>query len=250
MRTETKACRYGKMEYLPNDIYQGRALGIYGEWAEGEMAIFREVLRPGDVAADVGANIGSLTLGMAQVVGPNGAVHAFEPQPELYEILCRNIALNGLAHVVAHREAAGAAPGAIRVPAADYDKPGNFGGVALGGEQGAEVRVVTIDSLGLPRLRLLKADVEGMEADVLAGARETIQRLSPALYVENDRPDKSEALIALILDLGYRCGGTSRRCSIPRISSGKSRTSFPVSYPATCWLCRAQQKPRWCCRRS
>jgi hypothetical protein len=62
-----------------------------------------------------------------------------------------------------------------------------------------------IDDLGLAGCRLLKVDVEGMELSVLKGARELILRAKPVLYVENDRPQLSEALIRYIDSLGYEC---------------------------------------------
>jgi hypothetical protein len=53
-------------------------------------------------------------------------------------------------------------------------------------------------------LRVLKVDVEGMEREVILGARGTIARLQPALYIENDRAERSRALISLVFELGYR----------------------------------------------
>jgi hypothetical protein len=76
--------------------------------------------------------------------------------------------------------------------------------VSIGSAYGEDVPIITIDSLGLPSLRFAKIDVEGMERDVLLGARATIQRLQPVLYIENDRFDRSEALLALLFELGYR----------------------------------------------
>ena len=190
--------------YLLNDAYIGRSLDVYGEYSEGEIDLFRQLLRPGDVAVDAGANIGALTVGMARLVQPGGAIVAFEPQRAIFDILCNNLRLNGLANVTVYRRAVGSEAGVIRVPPLDYGQTENFGGVALGGSLGEEVNVVTIDSLGLPRLRLLKVDVEGMEFDVVTGARATIQRLQPALYIENDRADRSQRLIALLFDIGYR----------------------------------------------
>jgi FkbM family methyltransferase len=204
MQGRTKDCRHGRLTYLLNDAYIGRSLDVYGEYSEGEIALFAQLLRPGDVAVDVGANIGALTVAMARLVQPGGAVVAFEPQRPLFDILCANLRHNGLGHVTAYRRAVGSAAGMIRVPPLDYAQPENFGGVALGGARGEEVNVVTLDSLALPRLRLIKVDVEGMEFDVLSGARTTIRRLQPALYVENDRADRSRRLISLIFELGYR----------------------------------------------
>ena len=190
------------MTYPPHDRYVGRSLQVYGEYSELELEFLRLFLRPGDIGLDVGANIGAITVGLAQKVGPAGAIHAFEPQRAIHDVLCANVAQ--LKNVVVHREAAGAEPGVIHVPPRDYDSVGNFGGVALGGGVGEEVPVVTIDSLKLPRLRLMKIDVEGMEMDVLRGANETIMRCEPALYVENDRDERSEQLISHIFGLGYR----------------------------------------------
>jgi len=204
MQTGTKDCRYGKLMYLLNDAYIGRSLDVYGEYSEGEIDLFRQLLRPGDIAVDVGANIGALTVPMARLVQPGGAIVAFEPQRAIFDILCANLRLNGLGNVSAFRRALGSTSGAIRVPPLDYQRADNFGGVSLGGTSGEEVQLVTVDSLGLPRLRLLKVDVEGMEHAVITGARATIERLKPAIYVENDRPEHSRALISLLFGIGYR----------------------------------------------
>ena len=204
MQTGTKDCRHGKLMYLLNDAYIGRSLDVYGEYSEGEIDLFRQLLRPGDVAVDVGANIGALTVPMARLVQPGGAIVAFEPQRAIFDILCNNLRLNALSNVSAFRRAIGRTTGTIRVPPLDYQRTDNFGGVALGGTSGDEVQLVTIDSLGISRLRLLKVDVEGMEHDVITGARATIERLRPAVYVENDRAEHSQRLISLLFDIGYR----------------------------------------------
>ena len=62
---------------------------------------------------------------------------------------------------------------------------------------------MTIDSLELPRCNLLKADVEGMELSVIRGAAQTIAKFRPVLYVENDRAERSPALIEYLQSLGY-----------------------------------------------
>jgi hypothetical protein len=82
-----RRCRHGTMMYLRQDIYVGRSFAEYGEYSEGEVDLFRQCLRPGDVALDIGANFGSHTIPLAQLVGPGGAVYAFEPQRILFQIL-------------------------------------------------------------------------------------------------------------------------------------------------------------------
>ena len=128
-------------------------------------------------------------------------IHAFEPQGAIHEILRTNVA--PLGNVVVHREAAGAADGNFHAPPRAYDNAEDFGKVVAGGA-GEDVPVVTIDSLSLTQLRLLKIDIDGSELDVLKGATETIKRCEPALYVKNDRADRSEQLISHIFGLNYR----------------------------------------------
>jgi FkbM family methyltransferase len=205
MQAHVKDCRHGRFSYLLNDTYIGRSLDTYGEYSEGEIDLFRQLLRPGDVAIDAGANVGALTVPMARCVGHQGAILAFEPQRVVFDFLANNLRLNGLTNVVPHRRALGAQSGTVRVPRLDYAEVDNFGGVALGEPgDGEDVELVTIDSLALPRLRLLKVDVEGMECQVVTGARATIERFQPALYIENDRAEHSRQLISLLFDLGYR----------------------------------------------
>ena len=93
----------------------------------------------------------------------------------------------------------------------DYGKPGNFGSVSIGEQPGitdasayGTVMLATLDKpLKLESCRLLKIDCEGMELEVLEGGVDFIARHRPILYVENDRREKSPALISFILEHGY-----------------------------------------------
>lgn len=200
-----RACRHGPVLYNAHDIYVGGSFDAYGEFSEGETALFAQMLKPGMTVLDIGANIGAHTVPMARMVGAAGRVVAFEPQRMVFQMLCANLALNGIGNVQAHWAALGRAPGQILVPPINYEVTGNFGGVSLGHWQmGEEVRCITIDSLALPACHVMKIDVEGMEAEVLAGAGQTIARHRPILYVENDREAKSKALLEAMLALGYR----------------------------------------------
>jgi FkbM family methyltransferase len=198
--------RYGLIAYNRNDQYIGRSLQAYGEYSQIEVAFLERWLRPGDVVIEAGANLGAVTVPLARAVGPRGSVFAYEPQRLVFQLLCCNLALNELGNVVARPSAAGARVGAARVPAIPPSMAHNFGGVALSADAEASepVPVERIDDLGLPACRLIKVDVEGMEAEVLEGARATIARARPLLYLENDRADRSRALIELVESLEYR----------------------------------------------
>jgi len=197
--------RHGRILYNRNDQYVGRSIAEYGEFSEGEIGLFRQIVREGDFVLEAGANIGAHTVWFARAVGPQGRVYAYEPQRLVFQVLCANVALNSLANVHAVHAGLGRAPGMIGVAEADPRRHTNFGGIPLGHESfQSKVRCETIDSLELPRLKLLKVDVEGMEAEVLAGAEQTIRRLRPLMYLENDRQQNSPALIRLVRSLGYR----------------------------------------------
>ncbi|HQP73223.1 MAG TPA: FkbM family methyltransferase [Acidobacteriota bacterium] len=198
-------CRHGVLLFNRYDRYIGRSLDHYGEFSEEECLLFRQLLRTGHVVIEVGAHIGTHTLVFSRLVGGEGTVHAFEPQPEIYRTLCANMALNRRANVHCRCEAAGREAGRMYVPRVDYGLPHNSGGVALSADPPGEfTEVVTLDALGLPACHLLKVDAEGMEQDVLMGARETIRRCRPLLYLENDRDELSAGLIETALSLGYR----------------------------------------------
>jgi FkbM family methyltransferase len=192
--------RHGKISFLDNDVYIGHALRTYGEREEKEVEFVCSLISEGDTVIDVGANIGLITIPVAQKVGAGGHVLSFEPQPRMFELLKENVEQNNLA-VELHQLGLGESFGKAGLPEIDYDGENNFGGVAL--LTGNAVKVATLDSFNLEACRLIKIDVEGMEADVLKGARQTIERFKPLLYVENDRLEKSAALIELIRGLGY-----------------------------------------------
>ncbi|MEP4379631.1 MAG: FkbM family methyltransferase [Alphaproteobacteria bacterium] len=145
-----------------------------------EAAYARTCLQPGDMAVDVGANIGFFAALFGTLVGPDGKVFAFEPVPANIAILKRNIGLNNLDNVVIEPSACGEtnAVAAMQVE-------GNLSTARMetrgentdGGSSG--IAVVTIDSVlaGDPRpVRFMKIDIEGFELFALRGADETLAR--------------------------------------------------------------------------
>jgi FkbM family methyltransferase len=192
------------MLYNPNDWGVGRALDLYGEFSEGEVNLFRQIVQPGNAVVEVGANIGAHTVFLARHVGRTGTVLAIEPQRILFQTLCANMALNNISMAVCYHQAAGAEHGSLLVPETDYTCENNFGALSLGNyEHGEPVPVIPLDAMKLQECNFIKIDVEGMEEDVLRGAVGIIARFKPILYVENDRPEKSDSLIRFIDALGY-----------------------------------------------
>jgi FkbM family methyltransferase len=200
-----KKCRYGMMLFNPKDIYVGKSFDLYGEFSEGEVSLFRDLLVESATVLDIGANIGAHTVFFAQMVGIGGTIHAFEPQRLLFQTLCANMALNSLPNVHCYYAAVSDKCGSILVPPLDPHTEQNFSGLSLLSEsdKGDEVDCITVDTLELSGCDFIKIDVEGMELDVIRGALQTIRRFSPILYVENDRPSKSPLLVRYLAGLNY-----------------------------------------------
>ena len=202
---EIAMCRIGPMLFNRFDQYVGASLRKYGEFSPGEAALFRQLIGPGAIVVEVGANIGAHTVELSRLVGPAGMVIAFEPQRVVFQTLCANLALNSCANVHAFQLAIGAAPGDILVPHLPPDQPANFGGLSLiGAQEGERVALRTLDELGCGHCELIKLDLEGMEVEALHGGANLIARLRPVLYVENDRQERATELTALLRSWNYR----------------------------------------------
>ena len=189
-----------------NDLYIGRSLQLYGEVNEYEVQLLKLLCPEGGTMLDIGANIGSHTVPLARHVGPKGWVYAVEPQRVIFQTLCANVALNSLTNVDCVWAAVAEAQGTIRIPDIDYTRESNFGAVEVSTfGVGRPVNQITLDDFaGLPRVDVVKVDVEGMEQRVLSGGNRFFQRFRPVLYVENDRVEKSRALIEHLWSLDYR----------------------------------------------
>jgi FkbM family methyltransferase len=215
------------MLYNRHDVHIGRSLELYGEWAESELELLGLFLTAGDLVLDVGANVGTHTVFFARRVGAGGRVHAFEPQRIVFQTLCANVALNSLTNVHAHQAAVGRAAGTARLPPIDYHQAANFGGVALDGvTEGESVPVMSLDELDLPRCKLLKMDVEGMELAALEGARSLIERCRPMIYLENNDARRSRALIEALAAHRYRLFWHFSRFYNPQNFAGNADNVF------------------------
>lgn len=228
--------RYGYILYNKHDFYVGRSVEHYGEWSLAETELFQQFCRPGHYVVEVGAHIGTHTLALARMVGApgpaqgptppidrldvapvagnRGMVFAFELQRLLAQTLAANVALNSLTNVHTYHLGVGREAATVWLrDNIDCFSDRNFGGFSMKVLTCSEedpcpkypVTIVRLDDFyHQPRLDLLKVDVEGMEDDVLRGAAGVIHRHRPVIYLENDRKEKSAALIELICSYGYR----------------------------------------------
>jgi FkbM family methyltransferase len=161
----------------------------------------------GVVAVDCGANIGIHSVEWARRMTGWGIVVAIEAQERIYYALAGNLAINNCFNARAIHAAVGATPGSMKIPTPNYLAPGSFGSLELKQRQGTEfigqtidysearmtdVRTISIDAFNLPRLDLIKIDVEGMEMEALAGAVRSIEAHRPIMLIEALKVDAAK----------------------------------------------------------
>jgi FkbM family methyltransferase len=218
---DTVECTRGGIVWALN-LHDGIELSIYlfGAFERATARALARLLPRGGVAIDVGANIGAHTLPMARHVGESGRVFAIEPTTRAVERLSVNLGLNpALSRRVTVCAAALVAPGEplsgeyySSWPVSDAERPHavhrgvphrSTGSIAL-----------TLDELvareAIPRLDVVKIDVDGRELRVLRGAAATLATLRPSLVIEvapyalEEHGGSLDDLLALVTQAQYR----------------------------------------------
>lgn len=162
-----------------------------------DMGFLLHFLRPDDVFLDIGANVGTYTVLSSKVCGAR--THAFEPDPGTIGHLRRNVAANGIEdRVVLHETALGAADGKAHFTVG-HDTTNRI--AAEGDTQVRTVRLAKLDTIPEARRAcFIKLDVEGHEADVLAGAR-TVLNASSLCAIETEGSEP--AVVNCLLGAGF-----------------------------------------------
>lgn len=165
------------------------------EYASGqyEAPVQRELLsnlRPGSVFYDVGAHIGIVSMFAAQLVGAEGAVFAFEADPENARRIEEHILRNGFNQIQLIPNAVWSSAGRLRFERASGQSSRNQGAVSTGSNPSTgstvEVEAIALDDyaeISRPPT-LIKVDVEGAEGEVLRGAERIFAAFRPVLICE------------------------------------------------------------------
>lgn len=200
------------------------------------------------VILDVGANIGTF----ATWLGPwtskrNGKIYCFEPQRQVFQILCGNLAINNIFNVYAYELAVGNSDKWIDILEVDYDQLGSFAAFSLGDidlsdtyksipNKYQRIKMTTIDKFvtdyNLSKVDYIKIDAEGLDLDVLEGAALTIEKYKPFLYVEylnlgsSKRQDTSNEGKAKLLEILNQLGYNSTTIGHDIFAASKDRSQI------------------------
>jgi FkbM family methyltransferase len=167
------------------------------------------------VVLDVGTSIGQYTLLASGIVGPDGRVHSFEPDPVTYQWLSGNVKRNNLQNVTTNQLALGGEPGALQLY---IGSPENIGTTSLRPQynhsgRSVSVDVVPLDSYleraGVQRVDFIKIDVEGAESLVFKGAPKLLAK-HPTIIIEFEESNQKRfgsscaELAQVLLNNGYK----------------------------------------------
>lgn len=170
-----------KMNVNGQDMSWSPLLLVKNAYEEQVIRVFENEIKQGAVVLDIGANIGYHTLTAAKLVGQDGKVFAFEPEPTNFALLVKNVKINGYSNVIAVKKALSNKRGKARlflhktycgVPSLSQNNVPNSSGYV-------EVDVETLDELFKDyegRIDFIKIDVQGGEMAVLEGGRNIIEK--------------------------------------------------------------------------
>ncbi|WP_037309057.1 FkbM family methyltransferase [Ruegeria halocynthiae] len=183
--------------YYPHDVI-GEQITLTGAFSREPVFQITQFLRgsgidiAGGLILEIGANIGTHTVYFFKDIPCSRAI-AIEPDPINFDLLSKNVRINGLSDQVELVNAgASSSPGTLPFMHDELNSGGSR--FVENGGQGVSVDVITVDGLdNLDDLRLIWLDVEGHETQVLEGALETLGRLNPPIYLEyTPQPTASE----------------------------------------------------------
>jgi len=210
---------YGRVIVAKHDRNQTGHLLEHGRaWSHDDIVMLTDLGRQcgeGAVCVDIGANFGLFSLAWGRALEETGGtVLCVEGQRILAYMICGSVMLNNLENVHVYNVCMGGNMGAIQIPQYDYTQSANFGSVefrtvSIDTGQSPQpnrpeevVPLITLDSLELSRVDVIKIDAEGMEEEIIAGGLKTLSTHHPILFLEWIKSDKS-ALIAAVKALGY-----------------------------------------------
>jgi FkbM family methyltransferase len=152
------------------------------EW--GEVRFLESIVKEGMNVIDIGANIGITTVPIAKRIGEAGKLYSFEPVPEYFDTLRKNLSSNRLDNVRVYELAVTDQVGRLNF----YQKGLSSGVIFEEGAKKFEAPATTVDSFlseeRVERIDLINMDCEGSELLVLRGAKETLRRNKVQIFCE------------------------------------------------------------------
>lgn len=165
----------GNKMYIDPKMAPGFALYDILGYENGETKLFENHINEGDVVIDIGANIGYYTLIAAKLVGKNGKVYAFEPEPINFSFLKKSVGINNYKNAVCEQKAVSNKTGVTRL---FVNKRSILSySIVMGGMDYIDIETVKLDDYFKDKnskVNIIKVDIEGAEALALEGMQKIL----------------------------------------------------------------------------
>lgn len=200
----------------PDDEILSRSIVYDKIWEPETTKLIKNIIHKGDIGIDLGANIGYFTILMANLVGMSGKIFSFEPDPQNFDILQKNIKQNQLKNVIPKQSAIGDIDGKIKLYLSNTNAgwhkvfPTQFVDYEVS-KKNIDVDICSLDKLfANKKIDLIKMDVEGYEWNTIQGGKQILEEnydiklifefFPMALRANNVKPDM---VLRYLLDIGF-----------------------------------------------
>ncbi len=169
----------GRKMFTQNN--DGLALSIFKIYEPNQTEIVKKYVHEGDIVIDIGAHVGYYTLLMAQLVGENGKVYSFEPDPVNFQLLKKSVEINGFENVVLIQKAVSNITDKVKLFLGDNDSAINrIYDAKLGdAKESIDVESIRIDEYFKENdelVNFIKIDSEGSEVKIINGMKQFLSR--------------------------------------------------------------------------
>lgn len=212
----------GYLRAVSRMFFLWQRLGI-GRYAPATEYVYHlpQLVRPGDTAIDIGANLGYYARTLSRLAGATGRVYAVEPVAPIRKVLSRNLRRCGNVEILPYALGTGDKP--VTMANDSARETGYFGtgqnfvndaGQKADVEFTAQMRRGSELFAGLERLDFVKCDIEGYEVVVMNELRPLLERFRPTVLIETGGDNRPQ-IVALFASLGYAGFTLDRGREIP-----------------------------------
>lgn len=164
---------------------------IYFGFKEPSRMDLYNLIEEGQTVFDIGANVGDITMHIAQKIGDRGVIHSFEPDPINYKRISKNISLNTFKNIHLNNMGLGSETAKLKIIVRDEYNRGMNQLVKGSVKEGDDfIQIMRFDDYvkknGINKIDVIKIDVEGFDFEVLKGASDTLDKFHPKLFIELD----------------------------------------------------------------
>ena len=200
-RTDTYTTKYGAVTLYKNEVYIAEDFKRGGYWDESTLMHLKTFVSPSRNVLEIGGHCGTSSIVYASFLNSGKKVFVYEPQKSMYDLLVHNVKQNCLEEKIeAHHAGVFCFDGSGTMNAKDLDGGGgdvlkrhteesslpcNFGGIGIG-ELGEEIKLVTVDGMGIDDIGFIHCDAQGAENFIFSKSLETVRKNRPVILYEDN----------------------------------------------------------------